>query len=51
MLNSSAATDWYAAGKVGPTVKGSVDVGLVDLDGLLIKEGDYKLVKTRFSAF
>ena len=51
MLNSSAATDWYAAGKVGPTVKGSVDVELVDLDGLLIKEGDYKLVKTRFSAF
>ena len=51
MLNSSADTDWYAAGKVGPAVKGSVGAELVDLDGLLIKEGDYKLVKTRFSAF
>uniref|UniRef100_A0A7N2KVJ1 Isochorismatase-like domain-containing protein n=1 Tax=Quercus lobata TaxID=97700 RepID=A0A7N2KVJ1_QUELO len=51
MLNSSADTDWYAAGKVGPAVKGSVGAELVDLDGLLVKEGDYKLVKTRFSAF
>ncbi|KAG2729031.1 hypothetical protein I3760_01G231600 [Carya illinoinensis] len=39
----------YAAGKVGPTAKGSVGAELVD--GLVIKEGDYKLVKTRFSAF
>ena len=50
-MNSSADTDWYAAGKVGPAVKGSVGVELVDIDGLLVKEGDYKLVKTRFSAF
>ena len=34
---------------MGPTVKGSVGAELVD--GLVIKEGDYKLVKTRFSAF
>ncbi|KAG5008719.1 hypothetical protein AAZX31_07G016900 [Glycine max] len=39
----------YAAGKVGPTSKGSEGAELVD--GLVIKEGDYKLVKTRFSAF
>ncbi|KAF7843371.1 putative inactive nicotinamidase [Senna tora] len=39
----------YAAGKVGPASKGSVGAELVD--GLVIKEGDYKLVKTRFSAF
>lgn len=39
----------YAAGKVGPTVKGTVGAELVD--GLVIEEGDYKLVKTRFSAF
>ncbi|KAF7843372.1 putative inactive nicotinamidase [Senna tora] len=39
----------YAAGKVGPTSKGSAGAELVD--GLVIKEGDYKLVKTRFSAF
>lgn len=39
----------YPVGKVGPTVKGSVGAELVD--GLVIKEGDYKLVKTRFSAF
>lgn len=36
-------------GKVGPTVKGSVGAELVD--GLMIEPGDYKLVKTRFSAF
>lgn len=40
---------FYAAGKVGPTAKGTVGAELVD--GLVIKEGDYKLVKTRFSAF
>lgn len=34
---------------MGPIVKGSVGAELVD--GLVIKEGDYKLVKTRFSAF
>ncbi|XP_059458065.1 probable inactive nicotinamidase At3g16190 [Corylus avellana] len=40
---------FYASGKVGPAVKGSVAAELVD--GLVIKEEDYKLVKTRFSAF
>lgn len=39
----------YAAGKLGPTVKESVGAELID--GLVIEEGDYKLVKTRFSAF
>ncbi|KAJ0008369.1 hypothetical protein Pint_29724 [Pistacia integerrima] len=39
----------YSLGKVGPTSKGSPGAELVD--GLVIKEGDYKLVKTRFSAF
>lgn len=39
----------YCLGKIGPTVKGSVGAELVD--GLVIKEGDYKVVKTRFSAF
>ncbi|KAL9304448.1 hypothetical protein ACSQ67_021711 [Phaseolus vulgaris] len=39
----------YAAGKVGPLSKGSEGLELVD--GLVIKEEDYKLVKTRFSAF
>lgn len=39
----------YSTGKVGPTSKGSQGAELVD--GLVIKEGDYKLVKTRFSAF
>lgn len=39
----------YSAEKLGPTSKGSVGAELVD--GLVIKEGDYKLVKTRFSAF
>ncbi|KAL6285686.1 hypothetical protein ACE6H2_010076 [Prunus campanulata] len=39
----------YPAGKVGPTVKGQFGAELVD--GLVIQEGDYKLVKTRFSAF
>nr|XP_023915771.1 probable inactive nicotinamidase At3g16190 isoform X1 [Quercus suber]XP_023915772.1 probable inactive nicotinamidase At3g16190 isoform X2 [Quercus suber]POF06375.1 putative inactive nicotinamidase [Quercus suber] len=39
----------YTTGKVGPTVKGTEGAELVD--GLVIKEGDYKLVKTRFSAF
>lgn len=34
---------------MGPIVKGSVGAELVD--GLVIKEGDYKLVKMRFSAF
>ncbi|KAF3450725.1 hypothetical protein FNV43_RR06814 [Rhamnella rubrinervis] len=40
---------FYADGKKGPTSKGSVGAELVD--GLVIEEGDYKLVKTRFSAF
>ncbi|GAU22315.1 hypothetical protein TSUD_261150 [Trifolium subterraneum] len=39
----------YTSGKVGPTSKGSEGAELVD--GLVIREGDYKLVKTRFSAF
>ncbi|XVE88867.1 hypothetical protein DITRI_Ditri19aG0103200 [Diplodiscus trichospermus] len=39
----------YSPEKVGPTTKGSVGAELVD--GLVIKQGDYKLVKTRFSAF
>ncbi|KAK9282559.1 hypothetical protein L1049_005480 [Liquidambar formosana] len=39
----------YSDGKVGPTSKGCVGAELVD--GLVIREGDYKLVKTRFSAF
>ncbi|XP_057426805.1 probable inactive nicotinamidase At3g16190 [Lotus japonicus] len=39
----------YSPGKVGPTSKGSEGAELVD--GLVIREGDYKLVKTRFSAF
>ncbi|KAL5729156.1 hypothetical protein ACHQM5_002144 [Ranunculus cassubicifolius] len=39
----------YGGEKTGPTVKGSEGAELVD--GLVIKEGDYKLVKTRFSAF
>uniref|UniRef100_A0A7N1A2R1 Isochorismatase-like domain-containing protein n=1 Tax=Kalanchoe fedtschenkoi TaxID=63787 RepID=A0A7N1A2R1_KALFE len=40
---------FYAPGKIGPTAKGSVGADLVE--GLVIEEGDYKLVKTRFSAF
>lgn len=40
---------WYAADEPKPTSKGSVGAELVD--GLVIKDGDYKLVKTRFSAF
>ncbi|XP_042496300.1 probable inactive nicotinamidase At3g16190 isoform X2 [Macadamia integrifolia] len=39
----------YGTGKTGPLVKGSVGGELVD--GLEIHEGEYKLVKTRFSAF
>ncbi|XP_047332563.1 probable inactive nicotinamidase At3g16190 [Impatiens glandulifera] len=39
----------YSDGEVGPVSKGSVGAELVD--GLVIKDGDYKLVKTRFSAF
>jgi nicotinamidase-related amidase len=39
----------YTSGKVGPTSKGSEGAELVD--GLVIREGDFKLVKTRFSAF
>ncbi|XP_051119314.1 probable inactive nicotinamidase At3g16190 [Andrographis paniculata] len=39
----------YSDGKPKPTAKGSVGAELVD--GLVIKDGDYKLVKTRFSAF
>ncbi|KAF3614868.1 hypothetical protein FXO38_35433 [Capsicum annuum] len=38
----------YIDGKPKPTSKGVVGVELVD--GLVIQEGDYKLVKTRFSA-
>ncbi|WCJ40808.1 Isochorismatase family protein [Euphorbia peplus] len=39
----------YSAEKGGPTSKGSSGAELVD--GLVIKDGDYKVVKTRFSAF
>ncbi|CAI8601258.1 unnamed protein product [Vicia faba] len=39
----------YTVGKVGPSCIGSKGAELVD--GLIIREGDYKLVKTRFSAF
>ncbi|KAL5072522.1 hypothetical protein RYX36_011506 [Vicia faba] len=39
----------YTAGKVGPSCIGSKGAELVD--GLVFREGDYKLVKTRFSAF
>lgn len=39
----------YGDGKPKPTSKGSVGAELVD--GLVIEEDDYKLVKTRFSAF
>ncbi|KAL5072523.1 hypothetical protein RYX36_011507 [Vicia faba] len=39
----------YTAGKVGPSCIGSKGAELVD--GLVIREGDYKLIKTRFSAF
>ncbi|CAL5361339.1 probable inactive nicotinamidase At3g16190 [Camellia sinensis] len=39
----------YSGEKAGPTSKGSDGAELVD--GLVIKEGDYKVVKTRFSAF
>ena len=39
----------YEAGKVGPVIKGSSGSELVD--ELVVEEGDYKLVKTRFSAF
>ncbi|KAK4778031.1 hypothetical protein SAY87_018218 [Trapa incisa] len=39
----------YSPAKPGPTSKGCRGAELVD--GLVIKERDYKLVKTRFSAF
>ncbi|XP_052182305.1 probable inactive nicotinamidase At3g16190 isoform X2 [Diospyros lotus] len=39
----------YSVGKAGPTSRGSVGAELVD--GLVIKEEDYKVVKMRFSAF
>ncbi|KAK1416855.1 hypothetical protein QVD17_25972 [Tagetes erecta] len=39
----------YADGKPKPTSKGSKGAELAD--GLVIKQEDYKLVKTRFSAF
>ncbi|KAL5072525.1 hypothetical protein RYX36_011509 [Vicia faba] len=39
----------YTTGKVGPSCIGSKGAELVD--GLIIREGDCKLVKTRFSAF
>ncbi|XP_058074306.1 probable inactive nicotinamidase At3g16190 isoform X2 [Magnolia sinica] len=39
----------YGDGKEGPTTKGTKGAELID--GLVIEEGDYKLVKTRFSAF
>lgn len=39
----------YSVGSPKPASKGSVGAELVD--GLMVKEEDYKLVKTRFSAF
>ncbi|XAR67698.1 N-carbamoylsarcosine amidase [Bertholletia excelsa] len=39
----------YSGEKAGPASKGSPGAELVD--GLVIKEGDYKVVKTRFSGF
>ncbi|CAN1168428.1 Probable inactive nicotinamidase At3g16190 [Linum perenne] len=39
----------YSSSNPGPVSKGSSGAELVD--GLVIKEGDYKVVKTRFSAF
>lgn len=39
----------YTAENVGPSSIGSKGAELVD--GLVFREGDYKLVKTRFSAF
>ncbi|RWR73444.1 putative inactive nicotinamidase [Cinnamomum micranthum f. kanehirae] len=39
----------YVDGKEKPTTKGTYGAELVD--GLIIRERDYKLVKTRFSAF
>ncbi|KAL3618300.1 hypothetical protein CASFOL_038621 [Castilleja foliolosa] len=39
----------YSSDKPKPTSKGSVGAELVD--GLVIEDDDYKLVKTRFSAF
>ncbi|MFS7980845.1 putative N-carbamoylsarcosine amidase [Helianthus anomalus] len=40
---------FYAEGKPKPTSKGSKGAELVD--GLVVKQEDYKVVKTRFSAF
>ncbi|KAF0933717.1 hypothetical protein E2562_019195 [Oryza meyeriana var. granulata] len=40
---------FYSSGKLGPAVKGSEGADMAD--GLIVEEGDYKLVKTRFSAF
>ncbi|KAG5530754.1 hypothetical protein RHGRI_025654 [Rhododendron griersonianum] len=39
----------YSGGKVGPAAKGNLGAELVD--GLVINDWDYKVVKTRFSAF
>ncbi|CAK9310501.1 unnamed protein product [Citrullus colocynthis] len=39
----------YGSGKSNPLAKGSK--GAESVEGLEMKEGDYKLVKTRFSAF
>ncbi|GAA0167199.1 hypothetical protein LIER_40331 [Lithospermum erythrorhizon] len=40
---------WFSSGQPKPATKGSVGAEMVD--GLTIKDEDYKLVKTRFSAF
>nr|GEY82806.1 probable inactive nicotinamidase At3g16190 [Tanacetum cinerariifolium] len=40
---------WYGEGKLKPSSKGSKGAELVD--GLVVKDEDYKVVKTRFSAF
>ena len=49
MLSYFAGISMLPRGKEGLAVKGKKGSELVD--GLVIEEGDYKLVKTRFSAF
>ncbi|KAK9098932.1 hypothetical protein Syun_025977 [Stephania yunnanensis] len=39
----------YGVGKTGPVIKGTPGAGMID--GLEVREEDYKLVKNRFSSF
>ncbi|GKA96832.1 probable inactive nicotinamidase [Tanacetum coccineum] len=48
-INPTFCRHWYGEGKLKPSSKGSKGAELVD--GLVIKDEDYKVVKTRFSAF